>query len=48
MIKERYAKLTISLPEQLLKDFQAYCEVEGMNVSKRIAVLIKKDLENKK
>ena len=47
MNKEKYVKLTISLPEQALKEFQDFCKEEGMNVSKRIAVLIKKSLENK-
>ena len=41
----KYKKVTITLPEDLLKNYQKYCEDEGMNLSSRIAILLKKDLE---
>lgn len=42
-----YSKLTITLPNALLKEFRNFCEKNGINLSSRIAVLIKKDLEDK-
>lgn len=44
---QQYVRLNISLPIDLLKKYKKYCEEQGMNLSSRIAVLIKKDLENK-
>jgi metal-responsive CopG/Arc/MetJ family transcriptional regulator len=43
--KQTFQKLTITLPDELLKEFKNYCEEEGMNLSSRIAILIKKDLK---
>ena len=40
----KYKRLNITLPEDLLKEFEEYCKREGMNMSARIAVLIKRDL----
>lgn len=42
-----YQKLTITLPINLLKEFRKFCENNGINLSSRIAILIKKDLEKK-
>jgi len=42
-----YQKLTITLPENLLKSFKEFCEKNGINLSGRIAILIKEDLEKK-
>lgn len=42
---ETYERLNITLPKDLLKKFKEYCENEGMSMSSRIAVLIKRDLE---
>ena len=42
-----YQKLTITLPNNLLKEFKKFCENNGINLSSRIAILIKEDLEKK-
>ncbi len=44
---KRYQKLTITLPEDLLKEFREFCESNGINLSSRIAILIKEDLQKK-
>lgn len=44
----KFKKLTITLPEDLLKKFKKFCDDEGMNLSSRIAILIKKDLVKKR
>ncbi len=41
----KYKKLTITLPENLLKEFKKFCEDNGLNMSSRIAILIKNDLQ---
>ena len=50
MNKQQYTRLNITLPSELLEQFKEYCIKEGMVLSPRIAILIKKDLEqnNKK
>ena len=48
MDKQKYERLNITLPADLLDEFNRYCEREGMMLSSRIAVLIKKDLEQNK
>ena len=48
MSKEQYKKVTISLPLKIFEEYQEFCKREGMNLSSRIAILLKKDLENKK
>ncbi len=45
MSKQKYKRVTITLPNELLEEYQKYCEKEGMNLSSRIAVLLKRDLE---
>jgi metal-responsive CopG/Arc/MetJ family transcriptional regulator len=47
MDKESYDKLTITLPESLLKEFRKFCGKNGINLSSRIAILIKGDLKEK-
>ena len=42
-----YQKLTITLPNSLLKEFRKFCENNGINLSSRIAILIKEDLQKK-
>jgi len=42
-----YKKLTITLPERILKEFREFCDKNGINLSSRIAILIKEDLEKK-
>lgn len=42
-----YQKLTITLPENLLERFREFCQKNGINLSSRIAILIKEDLEQK-
>lgn len=44
---DKYSKLTITLPENLLKKFREFCEKNGINLSSRIAILVKEDLQNK-
>jgi metal-responsive CopG/Arc/MetJ family transcriptional regulator len=44
---KKYDRLNITLPKELLKKFKEFCEKNGINLSSRIAILIKKDLENK-
>jgi hypothetical protein len=39
-------KVTISLDHNLYKNFQKYCEERAMLVSRKIDLLIKKELEN--
>ena len=48
MDKQKYTRLNITLPTDLLEKFNEYCESQGMFLSPRIAVLIKKDLEQNK
>ncbi|PIN77158.1 CopG family transcriptional regulator [Candidatus Woesearchaeota archaeon CG10_big_fil_rev_8_21_14_0_10_34_12] len=44
---KKYERLNITLPKELLKEFREFCEKNGINLSSRIAILIKKDLEKK-
>lgn len=44
---KKYSKLTITLPENLLQEFRGFCEKNGINLSSRIAILIRKDLKEK-
>ena len=41
----QYERINITIPKRLLKEFKLYCEKEGMSMSSRIAVLIKRDLK---
>ena len=45
MNKIIFKKVTITIPEEILKNYRKYCLEEGMNLSSRIAILLKKDLE---
>jgi metal-responsive CopG/Arc/MetJ family transcriptional regulator len=45
MTTQKYERVDITLPSDLLKRFEEYCEKEGMKISSRMAVLIRKDLE---
>lgn len=47
MSKQYYKRVTITLPKNLVEKYQKFCEEEGMNLSSRIAILLKRDLENK-
>ena len=42
-----YKKITITLPLSLQEEFKKFCGDKGLNISKRIAILIKEDLKNK-
>lgn len=44
---KEYQKLTITLPDDLLRSFKEFCLKNGINLSGRIAILIKEDLEQK-
>jgi len=39
--------LTISIEENILKDFKEYCEEEAINMSKKIEKYMKKELKRK-
>lgn len=43
----QYERLNITLPKDLLKEFKKFCESNGINLSSRIAILIKEDLDKK-
>lgn len=45
MSKQEYKRVTITLPKELFEKYQKYCGEEGMNLSSRIAVLLRRDLE---
>ena len=45
MDKQKYTRLNITLPTELLNEFEKYCERQGMMLSSRIAILIKKELD---
>ena len=40
----KYDRINITLPELLLEEFKEFCKKNGINLSSRIAILIKKDL----
>ncbi|MCL6500957.1 MAG: CopG family transcriptional regulator [Candidatus Pacearchaeota archaeon] len=44
---KKYERLNITLPKKLLDDFKKFCEANGINLSSRIAILIKEDLQKK-
>ena len=44
---KHYGRLNITLPKKLLADFRKFCEANGINLSSRIAILIKGELEKK-
>jgi len=46
-MSKKYDRINITLPEVLLEEFKEFCKKNGINLSSRIAILIKKDLENK-
>ena len=45
MNPEKYIRVDVTLPNTLLARFKRQCTDNGMKVSSRIAVLIKRDLE---
>jgi len=47
-METKYPKVTISLPEDILQDYKKFCKINGMNISSRIAILLRKDLREKK
>lgn len=46
-MNKNYKKITITLPEDLLVKFKEFCQKNGINLSSRIAILIKEDLDEK-
>jgi len=42
--QKKFEPLTITLPWKLLKEFREYCKENGINMSGRIAKLIREDL----
>ncbi len=45
MNKTEYQKVTITLPNQLLKEYREFLDSIGMNLSTRLAILIGNDLK---
>ena len=43
----KYERINITLPKDVLLKFREFCEENGINISSRISILIKKDLEKK-
>lgn len=37
-------KLTLTIDEEILKNYKEFCEKEGVNISKRVEKYMKKDL----
>lgn len=44
---KKYERINITLPKEILSNFRDFCEKNGINMSSRISILIKKDLEKK-
>jgi len=42
-----YERINITLPKKILSEFKEFCRNNGINISSRIAILIKSDLEKK-
>ena len=47
MSKTIYKKITISLPAKLVEDYKKFVDNNAFNMSGRIAILIKEDLNMK-
>jgi len=45
--KEIYERISITIPNGLLKKFRKFCEDNAINMSGRISKLIEKDLKEK-
>jgi len=43
----KQTKATITLPPKLLGEYKLFCKDNGMNLSKRIALLMKNDLKTR-
>lgn len=44
----KYKKYTITLPKDTVREYKKFLESIGMNMSSRIAILIKKDIKRVK
>lgn len=44
---KKYERINITLPKEVLKRFKEFCKRNGINMSARISILIKEDLEKK-
>jgi metal-responsive CopG/Arc/MetJ family transcriptional regulator len=42
-----YKRVTITLPKHLAETYKRFVEENGLNMSGRIALLVKEDLKNK-
>ncbi|MFH1001847.1 MAG: CopG family transcriptional regulator [bacterium] len=52
MIKKKsqtsnFGRITLTIPEEILKKFKNYCEANAFNISAKITKLIEKELEGK-
>jgi len=41
-------RVTLSLDSKVYKDYQSYCEENAIMLSKKIEIIMKKELESKK
>jgi len=39
-----FKKITLTIPENILEKYKHYCNENGMNVSKKVAILMRNDL----
>lgn len=46
--KIEYKRISITIPIKLLDKFKKFCKINGINISSKISILIKEDLENKR
>ncbi len=43
--KNKFERLTVTIPEDLLEKFRKYCEDNAINMSAKIAKLIEKEMQ---
>jgi|TARA_B100001971_G_C17978257_1_gene425953 metal-responsive CopG/Arc/MetJ family transcriptional regulator len=43
----KYERITITLPQDVLQKFREFCKRNGINMSSRISLLVEKDLKEK-
>lgn len=49
ILQMEFKKITLTIPENILEKYKHYCNENGMNVSKKVAILMRNDLnENEK
>ena len=48
MVKSKRQKVTLSIDSDIYKKYQAYCEENAFMLSKKIELIMKKELEEQK